>query len=117
MGDSGFFNIHKVFQAPVLPGIPEVEFNLEAQSVELDDFVIGQIQLGEDRNTLRERTGDIIKFRTTQTKKWGKEILKKRINRDKQDEKDRKSTFSSEPSFSYFVSLLNSSLKLENQAG
>jgi len=40
IGDSGFFDIHKIFQTPVLFGVAEIELDLEAQAVEFDDLFI-----------------------------------------------------------------------------
>lgn len=53
IGDSGFLDIHEVFQAPVLLGIAEIELDLEAQAVELDDFVMRLLEVSTEQNYMR----------------------------------------------------------------
>ncbi|MCI5182575.1 MAG: hypothetical protein D3921_08660 [Candidatus Electrothrix sp. AW1] len=42
------FDVHKIIKPPVLFSITEVELNLEAQPVLLDQLVIGQLQVGTE---------------------------------------------------------------------
>jgi hypothetical protein len=51
MGDGDFFDIHKIFQAPILPGIADVKRDLEAQAVELADWVVGLFQIRLNKMT------------------------------------------------------------------
>ena len=45
VGNSLFFDIHKIIQAPILLGVTEIEFDLEAQGVVIKEFFIGQLQI------------------------------------------------------------------------
>ena len=45
VGHGGFFDIHKVFQAPILFGISEIELDFEPETVIVDDGFIGEFQI------------------------------------------------------------------------
>ena len=45
VGDAGWCDIHKVFKAPVLFGITEVELQLEPQAIIVHEGGIGQSEI------------------------------------------------------------------------
>lgn len=53
IGDSVFFHIHEIFETPELFGVSEIELDLEAQAVELDDLVISLFQIRGEQNDMR----------------------------------------------------------------
>ena len=50
IGHSDLFDIHKIIQAPVLFGVPEIELNLETESIEIHRSFIGQFQISAEQN-------------------------------------------------------------------
>lgn len=36
---------HEIFQAPILFGVPEIELDLKAQTIKVDDLFIGEFQV------------------------------------------------------------------------
>ena len=46
------FGVHKVFEAPKLFGIAEVEFNLKAQAIIEDKFVIVEVQVATEEDDM-----------------------------------------------------------------
>jgi len=53
IGHGCLFDVHKIFQTPILFGVLEIEFDLEAQAVELDEFVLVQLQICAEKNDVR----------------------------------------------------------------
>ena len=53
VGYSCFFYIHKIFQTPILLGIPEIEFELESQRVKLDHFAVSQSGVSAEQDDMR----------------------------------------------------------------
>ena len=45
IGDSLFFDIHKIIQTPILLGVAEIELDLKTQGVVIIEFFIGQLQV------------------------------------------------------------------------
>ena len=50
IGHGHRLDIHEIIQAPVLLGITEVELNLEAQRVVINDLVSGQVKVGAEQH-------------------------------------------------------------------
>ena len=50
IGDGRLFDIHEILEAPVLLGVPEVELDLEAQGVVVDDLIIGLVAITAEQN-------------------------------------------------------------------
>jgi len=46
IGDGRFFDIHEIFQAPILFSVSEIEFDLKSQAVKLDDLIVSHLQVG-----------------------------------------------------------------------
>lgn len=51
IGDSSFFDIHEIFQVPILLGVAEIEFDWESQAVELDGLTISNSKLALNKMT------------------------------------------------------------------
>ena len=43
-------DVHKIFQSPVLFSVAEVEFNLEAEAVIVDEFIESQFQIAAEKD-------------------------------------------------------------------
>ena len=57
IGHWDFLDVSKIFQAPILFGIPEIELNFKSQTVIVDDSFIGEFQVAGKQVYLGKGTG------------------------------------------------------------
>lgn len=62
IGNGGFFDIHEVFQPPVLFGIAEMKLDLKAEGVQAEDLSIGLFQIGTEEDGVGLDMGHQIGF-------------------------------------------------------
>lgn len=62
IGQRDFFDVHEIFQAPILFGIPEIELDLKAQTVKVDDLGIGKFQVTGEQVDIGQGTRIEIGF-------------------------------------------------------
>jgi len=60
IGERYFLDIHKIFQAPKLLGVAEIELDLETQAVVINDLVVGQLEITAKQIHVGKCTGVLV---------------------------------------------------------
>src|SRR5690606_39735135 len=75
IGDRCLLNIHKILQAPVLFGVAEIELQLEAQAVVVNELLMAQVQVGAKENDMSASLGSELGLDDDDDIEWFGELL------------------------------------------